>query len=86
MAENQKGVITIQGCSTENQTLYSDSALLVLNETSLNSDNALLALNWRCRKSNITAISVLFGAFFFWGEGGGGGEVKCVRSYTPSPI
>ena len=29
------------------QTLYSDSALLVLNGTSLNSINILLALNWR---------------------------------------
>ena len=29
------------------KTLYSDSALLVLNRTSFNSDNALLALNWQ---------------------------------------
>ena len=52
--ESQKGAITIQRCSVENQkgarsplTLYSDSALLVLNGTSLNIDSALLALNWR---------------------------------------
>ena len=30
-----------------NRLSYSDSALLVLNRTSLNSDSALLALNWR---------------------------------------
>ena len=40
--------IILQQCSVENQkTFYSDSALLVLNETSLNNDNARLALNWR---------------------------------------
>ena len=54
--ENQKGTITIQRCSIEwlrtrralsPWTLYSDSALLVLNGTSLNIYTALLALNWR---------------------------------------
>ena len=38
--ESQKGAIAID-------ILYSDSALLVLNGTSLNIDSALLALNWQ---------------------------------------
>ena len=38
--ENQKGAITTH-------TLYSNSAFLVLNGSSLNSNNALLALIWR---------------------------------------
>ena len=54
--ESQKGVIVVQRCSVENQKgaiavqcVYSDNALLVLNETSLNSYNVFLAfwLNWR---------------------------------------
>ena len=49
--ESQKGVIADQRCSVENQkgaiVIYSDSALLVLNGTSLSCNNALLALNWR---------------------------------------
>ena len=49
--ESQKGVIAVQRCSVENQKgaiaidFDSDSALLVLNGTSLNCNNALLALN-----------------------------------------
>ena len=52
LLRGQKGVITIQQCSIQNQKgaitmdLYSNSALLVLKRTSLNSDNALLAFNW----------------------------------------
>ena len=51
--ESQKGVIAVQRCSVENQKalsphkLYSDSALLVLNGTSLIFNYALLAHNWR---------------------------------------
>ena len=47
--EDQKGTIKIQRCfvSLYNVNGVSDSTLLVLNRTSLNSDNALLALNWR---------------------------------------
>ena len=53
--ESQNGVIIIERCSIENQegaiavqSLWrSDSALLVLNETFLNSVNALLALKWQ---------------------------------------
>ena len=52
--ESQKVVITFQQCSVdENQKglwlykVYGNSALLVLNGTSLNSDNALLALRWQ---------------------------------------
>ena len=44
--ESQKGVIVVQRCSAENQkgaiavqSVYNDNALLVLNETSLNSYN-----------------------------------------------
>ena len=50
--ERQKGVNVVQRCSVENQkgaiTVQSlcDSALLVLNGTSLSSINALLALSW----------------------------------------
>ena len=52
--ESQKGANNIQRCSDQNQKsrralslykVYSDSALLVLNGTSLNSDSALLAIN-----------------------------------------
>ena len=53
--ESQKGAITAQRCSIENQNgaiaidihvlLYSDSAPLTFNGTSLNIDSALLALN-----------------------------------------
>ena len=53
-AESQKGVNDVQRCSVENQKgaiaiefVMSDSALLVLNGTLLNSDKALVALNWR---------------------------------------
>ena len=53
-AENQKDVNADQWYPIENQKgviaiiiVYSDSALLVINRTLLNSDNALLALNWR---------------------------------------
>ena len=54
--ESQKGAINIHWCSVENQkggiaactkSWYGDTALLVLNGTSLNTDSALLALNWR---------------------------------------
>ena len=55
LAENQKGANAVQQCSVENQKgaiaiapfwfWCSNSTLLVLNGTSLNSDNALLALN-----------------------------------------
>ena len=49
--ENQKGIIAVQRCSIENQLslykVYGNSAILVLNRTSLNCNNALLALNWR---------------------------------------
>ena len=48
----QKGVNAVQRCSIENQkgaiavqSLYGDSALLVLNGISLNSVNTLLAVN-----------------------------------------
>ena len=46
-------------------TLYSDSALLVLKETSLNCNNILLALNWRYHNSliNIHFISLLLADF-----------------------
>ena len=50
-AEDQKGDNAFQRCTVENQKgaismdfQYSDSALLVLNKTSLNSVNAVLAL------------------------------------------
>ena len=49
--ESQKSTITINRCTVENQRgavtidLYSDSALLVLNRTSLSIDNALVILN-----------------------------------------
>ena len=56
LAENQKGITYIQQPIFNNiplrtrkalspKTLYSDSALLILNGTLLNSDNTLLALN-----------------------------------------
>ena len=52
--ESQQGINAVQWCSVENQKgaiaidcMYSDSALLVLNGTTLNIANALLALNWR---------------------------------------
>ena len=51
--ESQKGVIAAQRCSVENQKrlmlykVYGNSALLVLNGTSVSCNNALLALNWR---------------------------------------
>ena len=51
----RKGITAIQGCSIENQK-GGDSALLVLNGTSLNSENALLALNWQY---NILALYVV---------------------------
>ena len=49
--ESQKGIIAVHRCSLENQKgvllykVFSDSALLVLNGTSLNCNNVLLALN-----------------------------------------
>ena len=48
-AENQKGVIPVQRYSVENKkgALYSNSALLALNEPHLNIINILLARNWR---------------------------------------
>ena len=64
-AENQKGINAFfEGCSIENQkgvtcitnsplTLNSNSTLLFLNKTSLNSDNALLALNCVTRTNGI---------------------------------
>ena len=54
LAENQKGISTVNQCSVENcrtlslYNVYGDSALLVLSWTLLNSDNmTLLALNLR---------------------------------------
>ena len=51
-SESQKGVNAVQQCSVENQKgavlielVYSDSALLVLNGTSLRWINVLLAFN-----------------------------------------
>ena len=67
--ESQKGIITIQWCSIENQkgaiavqTLWWYYTLLVLNGTSWNCDNALLVLNgtsWNCDN----ALLVLSGRY-----------------------
>ena len=63
LVERQKGVNTVQRSSTENHkgaiaiyTLYSKSALLVLNGTVLNSDKTFLDLNqqyWKLHSVNV---------------------------------
>ena len=63
-AESQKGFNVLEWCSVENQkmlspqTLYSHSALLVLNGSSLNSINTLLALNWWYGRSRYDPIKI----------------------------
>ena len=76
--ESQKGATSTQRCSIENQKgafaiaiSNSDSALLVLNGTSLNIDRALLALNWWC---NPLCRCPRRGLSIRIGGGGGGGE------------
>ena len=59
-------------------TLYSDSALLVLNGTSLNCNNALLALNWRYVKGSGVDRSSESGP----GGGGGGGMISDFKKNT----
>ena len=56
--ESQKGINIIQLCSLENQKIYGDSALLVLNGT-LNTVNALLVLSGTL--NTVNALLVLNG-------------------------
>ena len=63
--ENQKGAINIQRCIPlrTNRTLLlynvcGDSALLVLNGTSLNSDSALLVLNGTSLNSDSALLAL----------------------------
>ena len=84
--ESQKGAINVQRCSAENQkasitvNVYSDSALLVFNGTSLNSDNALLALYWRCKR----LIHQVRGQVWTDNDGGGGGQPLFASNSLPS--
>ena len=63
--ENQKGIIKYVPLRTRRPLslykVYGNSALLVLNGTSLNSDSTLLALNWRCK----VFMSIIFSSIHF---------------------
>ena len=69
--ESQKVVINIQRCSVDNQKGgiavqgHCDSALLVLNGTSLNSDNALLVLSRLYISVSVARNSLQFSQNFY---------------------